>query len=875
MIYLLNRKEAVQGILSNNMPKACPYYDDNMIEDLDTYRLTFEFKVPANHSTAALVKEGLYFVTRGLDEEFLMFKIIICKNGFDSAGPYIYAYGESAGLELLKAPCRPIYLTSQSPEDAMTYMLNGTRWSVGQIGVGGTANILFTNYTTILAELPNVAKLYEGELKYRVAFSGGRVIGRYVDLLDRRGSITGKRFTYKKDLVGLTKTVDTSNLFTGLIGVGPADENGNYMTFKDLNSVLYNKPAGQDFIADEEALEKWGDGDKHLIGIFEVQDAENKEALMDLTYEELQKVKEPVFTYDVQLILLGELLGRSWEDIRLGDTVGIYDTQFPEPIMLTARVQSLSISKTNPEASSATLSDFIPAKTNINKTLQDLQAKLSKGGGVWDNAAEIAADAVTKTEAKTAGAVEIAGGNLQGSIPLGGTSNPTGQVIVQDANDEIIGNLNEEVTDEETGETNLVTGFQRLNVQTLYASESISAPNLVTMTTDPINYYVDPINGNDDNAGISWADGGLQSIQEAIDRLPKILVHDVKIQVHYNNGKEINENVMIQGFSGNGVLTIDFQNTSNVVYGGFKYMYNTIKCVVNKGKIISTSTDNPIYSEGTANIRLDGTICDAKGLSSYAIMVSNGYADLRGAEFYNGVSACVLVGYGGRGDVVNCKGSGSPYGLRTYRSGFIAGSGTAPTGSISNQYEDEGGLIQGEWTYPVVSAPVTPAPATYKTVTVTSTGGNSWRSASGGQWYGGNVRQALYSTQYGRYQGYWFFGNALDQFNGKQITSVRIWCRRYKGGGASAAQKARFVLHGYGSQPSGSTQPTFYNGGINTTTAYTSYFKWGEGKTIDATAAFKSHINQAGVKGIGLWVYANSPYMIFENHMTITVTYKE
>jgi phage replication-related protein YjqB (UPF0714/DUF867 family) len=456
-----------------------------------------------------------------------------------------------------------------------------------------------------------------------------------------------------------------------------------------------------------------------------------------------------------------------------------------------------------------------------------------------------------------------------GTLTLGGTNNVNGELKVVDANGETAVELN---TLDDNGE--YASGFQKTNVKTLYASEGITSPNLVTISTGPINYWVDPINGNDDNDGNTAWTNPLQSIQEAINRLPKVLAHDVTIQVHYNNGTEINENVLIQGFAGNGVLTIDFQNGSNVVYGGFKYMYNTIKCIINRGKIISTSDANPIYSEGTANLRLDYTICDAKGLSAYPIMVSNGYADLRNAEFYNGTNACVLVGYGGRGDVVNCKGSGSPYGMRTYRSGFIAGSGTAPKGTTADKFQDEGGLIQGEWTVPVVTAPTTPPATAYKTVTVTSTGGNSWRSAFGGQWYGGDVRQALYSTQYGRYQGYWFFGNALDQFNGKTITSVKIWCRRKGAGGTAAAQKARFVLHGYGSQPSGSTQPTFYNGGINTTTAYTSYFKWGEGKTIDATAAFKGHINQAGVKGVGLWVYANSPYMLFETHMTISVTYK-
>jgi phage replication-related protein YjqB (UPF0714/DUF867 family) len=455
-----------------------------------------------------------------------------------------------------------------------------------------------------------------------------------------------------------------------------------------------------------------------------------------------------------------------------------------------------------------------------------------------------------------------------GTLQLGGSNNASGYLVVVDANGDIAVELNGLSDDGAT----YYSGFQQVIAEDIFAANSVKAPNVVETTTAVINYYIDPVNGNDSNDGNSWA-APLQSIQEAIDRLPRILAHDVTIQIHYDNGKEINENVLVQGFTGNGILKIDFQNATNVVYGGFKYMYNTTKCVINKGKILATSSANPVYAEGTSLINLAGTICDAKNLSAYPIMISNGYGDLRAAEFYNGTSSGVLCGYGGRADVVDCKGSGSPYGLRAYRSGFIAGSGTAPVGTTSNQLQSEGGLIQGTWTYPAVTAPTTPAATTYTTVTVTATGGNSWRSGFGGQWYGGNVRQALYTSTYGKYQGYWFFGTQFNQFNGKTISKIRIWVSRYNGGGSSSAQSARFVLHGYQSQPAGSSQPTFF-GGLTTGTNLRSSFKWGEGKWIDATTAFKNYINQSSVYGIGLWIDANSPYMIFNNNMKVEVTYK-
>jgi phage replication-related protein YjqB (UPF0714/DUF867 family) len=453
-----------------------------------------------------------------------------------------------------------------------------------------------------------------------------------------------------------------------------------------------------------------------------------------------------------------------------------------------------------------------------------------------------------------------------GTLTLGGANNQNGELRVLTAEGETAVELN---TIDQDG--NFASGFQKLNAKSVYASDGVTAPNVINTTTDVVNYYVDPINGNDDADGTSWAAGPLATIQEAVDRLPKILSHDVKIEVHYANGTEMNEKVLVQGFTGNGILTFNMQRLTNVVYGNFKFMYNTIRIEMTSGKIIAIDSEQPpIYAEGTAKLGLSSTICDAKGKNAYSIMISNGFADLRGAEFYGGTKAQILGGYGARVDVVNCKGSGGLWGMDAYRSAIIAGTGTAPNGTSGIATTEDGGLTTGTWTSGSATAPTTPPATTYTTVTVTADSANSWRPNFSGQWYGGNVRQGKYSS-YGRYYGMWFFGSKLDQFNGKTITKVRIYASRRNEGGSSAAQNARFVLHGHATQPTG--KPSVY-GGDSTTTAAVSSFKWGQAKWVDVTSAFKGAINQTAVKGVGLWVYADSPYMIFNTSLKVEVTYK-
>jgi phage minor structural protein len=386
MILLLNKDETVKLVIDNDLPEALHYYEDFLTEELDSFKQTYEFKVPENHEKAALLKEGASFVIRGLDDEFLMFRIEIIRKGWDEQGKYVYVYAETAGLELLKAVCRPINLISVSAERMLNNLLAGTGWQVGTVEVSGTNDLTVTDYTTTLEQMPVVASLFSGALRYRVEVENNKISGRYVDLLTRRGADRGKRFDYHKDIQGLTKTVDITNVFTALVGVGAADESGNFMTFASVVKDGYDKPLGQDWIGDNDALQLYGVNGKHLMGYYKVDNAENKIDLLQKTYEKLQEVKTPVTTYDVQVILLGQLLGLDYEDVRLGDTVGITDFSMSEEIFLEARINQLKTSFTAPEQSAAVLSDYVPKATNINKQMKDIQSQLQKNAAAWNQA---------------------------------------------------------------------------------------------------------------------------------------------------------------------------------------------------------------------------------------------------------------------------------------------------------------------------------------------------------------------------------------------------------------------------------------------------------------------------------------------------------
>ena len=147
------------------------------------------------------------FIVRGVDESKVdkgIERIIFAEHSFyETLGDYVEdkrAYNTTANIALERA-------------------LETTRWEVGQVddlGIGST------NFYHISAKeaVQKVAETWRGEIRTRVEVNGTKITGRYVDLLARRGEDRGRRFTYTKDLLSITKTVHRDDVITALYGYG-------------------------------------------------------------------------------------------------------------------------------------------------------------------------------------------------------------------------------------------------------------------------------------------------------------------------------------------------------------------------------------------------------------------------------------------------------------------------------------------------------------------------------------------------------------------------------------------------------------------------------------------------------------------------------
>lgn len=402
MIFILDRHEKVRAIFTNNgSPGSCPYYDDVMKEDLSTGVATYEFRVPTNHPNADLIEEGGYVVRADLDGNLRMFTIIqVEETHAEQSEKYVYA--EDAGLELLNDIVRPNTYYSVTIDQALDIILQDTRWERGRTDYLGVQNVVIEDYQTVVSALQTLGELYGGELSFRVKMKNGEVVGRYVDMVKQRGTVTKKRFVFNKDILNIKRTVDMSELVTALIGIGKGDADGNYTTFRNVsysksNGDPFDKPLNQDWVGDPDALQRYGVQGKHLFGVFQYE-TDNPKDLLKATWNELQKRKNPKITYELDVALLERLAGIEHEKVRIGDTVYIIDETFSPALYLEARIIALETCFSDPSKDKCTLGNFKPAVSNITAQMRALQSQLLRKAPTWDEAKAKAETAMTTAE---------------------------------------------------------------------------------------------------------------------------------------------------------------------------------------------------------------------------------------------------------------------------------------------------------------------------------------------------------------------------------------------------------------------------------------------------------------------------------------------
>lgn len=345
--------------------------DDTHKKSLEDTLETYQFITFADRRYTEFLEKRNRLIIPDEDGTPIEFTIFEAHKYLDSEGRKAQVFAHASYLELKKASI--IYPGSFKGTASQHggRVLNGTGWQIGTVEASGNITIGNENHSNPYEMLRRIAKEFGVELRFRVECNGNKIVGRYVDLLQRVGEWRGRLIEFGKDLDSIRR-VEKQNVVTALLGLGPEDENGNRI------EVL---------VEDEEALQRWGWIDEHgklnhLIEPYEIQSTRESMTVTEArryTRTALDKRINTQVTYEATIVDLENAPGMQNKKIRFGDTIRIKDTKFNPPLYLEARVFEQDRSIKSRAKKDIKLGDFVEfTEEEVNAMWIMLQREIRK-----------------------------------------------------------------------------------------------------------------------------------------------------------------------------------------------------------------------------------------------------------------------------------------------------------------------------------------------------------------------------------------------------------------------------------------------------------------------------------------------------------------
>ncbi|WP_324173656.1 phage tail spike protein [Staphylococcus pseudintermedius] len=286
---------------------------------------TFDFTILSERTTYMQERNRIVIQDKnGQYREFIIDRISADIEGYTEVET-VASYLE----DITKArPYAPGKLEKMTTKQALSDVLKDTGWQVSDATeYDGLRTTSWTSYQTRYDVLLQLCTTYKMMADYYIEVGSNRVDKRLVVLRKRNPLFKGKEIEYGKDLTGLKRTVDFSEIKTALLCVGPEPEEGK----KRVELV----------VKDDEAQAKYGLPGHHNWGVYEPETEDQnmtESRLRTLGTTELNKRKSEVITYEVAAIDIEKEFKH--EIINLGDMVRIKNRDFTPPLYVEAEVIS-------------------------------------------------------------------------------------------------------------------------------------------------------------------------------------------------------------------------------------------------------------------------------------------------------------------------------------------------------------------------------------------------------------------------------------------------------------------------------------------------------------------------------------------------------
>lgn len=353
-------------------------------------------KIPADTQLAAGDAIGF----RCIDGRFRLFEITQ-RDLVEPDGVWEIHAVDKAVRELMDEPVEDVRARNIMVSSYVSRLLQKTRFYIASIDTSATATTS-AYYESVWSALEKAAAAYDVNIIPYYEFENGAVSNRCIDITANLGKDRGRIFELGDDMSGIRVTYDDTNIKTALYGRGKGveiegDEDdevsyGRRLTFADVvwskaNGDPVDKPAGQEWVGDPDAQAAFGRDGRNRFGFAIFEDETDAEKLLEETWEQLQKQKEPAISISASVIDTERMMNRAHEAVRLGDPVLV---RLPRrKIDIHANITAIVRDYIKPEATQLTIANAQAAEwsASAGRIMSKVQEQLnnySSKAAVWD-----------------------------------------------------------------------------------------------------------------------------------------------------------------------------------------------------------------------------------------------------------------------------------------------------------------------------------------------------------------------------------------------------------------------------------------------------------------------------------------------------------
>ncbi|MDY5619026.1 MAG: phage tail spike protein, partial [Lachnospiraceae bacterium] len=372
-IAILNTYDNACAFLDNTSPGGLHYYNDELHEYLKGTANTYSFKCNARHEDSVHLSEGnkLAFRYRNRDYYLNIMRVTRDENEVE-----VEAY--SLNFELLneqkEAYKAASAMTFKQYLDVFDYEKVVTL-GINEVS-GKSITHEWTGTETMLARIFSLANVFGAEIEFIPELNPDHSLKRiimnvYKEHTDSIQGVGRNRtdlvLRYGKDVSGITKTSDITELYTAIRPIGR-----NGLTVSSINKteydlqgkVEYTCPAGKRNIYAVQARDRFpsnlmaNENERYIAQIWEY-DTDNVNVLYGQALAQLKKNCVPQVSYEVE----------GYFDTDIGDTVTISDQEYTPELYLQARVTEQQRSFTDPSQNKTTFSNFKELQSQIDPAL--------------------------------------------------------------------------------------------------------------------------------------------------------------------------------------------------------------------------------------------------------------------------------------------------------------------------------------------------------------------------------------------------------------------------------------------------------------------------------------------------------------------------